>query len=501
METKKERRSYGKGKYDRKPNMKAQSERGRNVPLVNRGKVVIPDGTTIRGVARLKTNKFGMFYKVGHFEVDESSLGNYDYLKPRIESLINKFIIERGITTTTTTYGVVIAHLDLIMEAISAAMVFVRTQNLLQVRDLTGKTLPSAFYNVHDIGSQIVSAEQFYSSYAVSSSNRFNDSITNHAFQTDFISPLGEIMATPHLVAKLAELFMPIHRSKLSEDDEIFHVFWPNSATTYTALKALLSNIAAAYVTYPDLKLILEQLGLKQMKDIGLDHFKRDATQQTILVREDGLSDIIIANSKYKIPFKEYSDSGVVSFLEMHNSYPSTFYKDVFNHRSLIGKQESDVLMSIGVPQYLTAKIFSGGLFFLGTRSVSQYTTGGTNVTETAVTVAPILNGLIGKSIGATAINSGGAAGTGVVNEYWIDHVFGQAVHRGIHIPCAGNEFIQFSKGVNGAITPEVRTQGFYSSTTNLNYSVGNKLSTYDMLDASFYLDNRKLFLFFNITQ
>lgn len=456
-------------------------------------KVIVPDlrASQISGVSRLKTNKFGIFYKIAHFEVDDQGIGSMNILENQITTTINRFSTERGYTSTVD-FAIIQAHLKKVFSVLAGTAALLRVQNALKYRSATGEILPSGFYTIPSPGTYD-SAERLYTGITVSATgSRFNDSITNHSWTTDLVSPMLNVYATQHMIDTVIGVFSSIHRSTSMRDEEMFHAFWPKNTISYSDLKSDISGVLQDYVDYPDLELILNLLGLKPIANLNFD-LNRDAAQQTIFVRTDGYSDMMLANSQWFIAYNEYTTSVAPSNIKANEGYPATFLSLPGSDATILDPQELSI-RSIPKETYLSLKLFNDGIRYLGLFVQGKYTTGGSNVTIFERFILPFALPGIRKTFGSTTIAGAGGAGTGVLDATWLGHL-NSADIADAGLPWDGFNYLEVTKGTNSLSDPELRLRTLSLAQTSANYSVGSKMTTFDLVDAQFYLDNRMVYL------
>lgn len=449
-------------------------------------------------ISRLRAGKPGSIVKVRHFEVGAVDVGTLDYLKSHITSAINTLATQRGYQSTVD-FSTVEDYVDKLIDLEIAAATFLRTQNLVKIEDVLGTPVGEAFYTVSR--DYISNPDGFYSSTAFNvgatyKKAAFAESVTNHAYSTEFVSPMSKLLTTPHLHSQIASYFGVVHADMESDDDSVFNVLWnEDTPLTFAELKTLIGNVKAVIVTYPDLELILRSLGFSSFEEIG-EEFQRDRIQQSMTIRNDGFFEAMLHNSKVNIEILRTSAELPAEVVYTTNSsYPDTFLNDVSSTSTILDPQASGI-STINKIAYVALKMFSTGMVYRNYNVISRQTDGsifrGFFKTFNAIEKWCFDESVIGSPYGQH---------TGKIDNIYLNNLFTRFKDIDMMIPDDGTQEAVLTATMENPQLYVIDIEIKETAETYAGNESGNRLSVSDALDATLYLDNRKIFLLYGTVE
>lgn len=486
-----------KDKLNRKKDPKQQGKSSDNVTQ----KSYYPDySQNLSLISRLRAGKPGSIVKVRHFEVGAVDVGTIDYLKSHITSAINTLATQRGYQSSVD-FSVVEDYVDKLIELEITAATFVRTQNLVNLQDILGNPVGKAFCTISQ--DYITNPDQFFnaSAFLINATYKkeaFSESISNHTYSTEFVSPMSKLLTTPHLHAQIAAYFGVIHQDIEGDDDSVYDVLWNNyTSTTFAELKTSIAALKSVILTYPDLELILKSIGFSTFEEIG-EEFTRDRLQQSVLIRNDGFFKAMLYNSKVDVELVRGSASTPAQVVYTTNySYPDTFLNNVSSLDNILDPQVSGI-SEINKIAYTNLKMFSTGMVFRSYNSISKNVYGTVNM----ISVKPI-SAISRWTFDGRLFGAAGGVGTGKLNHNYLINLFSTFRDSDMIIPDDGTRHAaltyEAASGPDPAfISIEIST---ISPTSSNLLETGNRLTISDALDAQLYLDNRKVFLLYGTVE
>lgn len=451
-------------------------------------------------ISRLRTGQPGSIVKVRHFEVGAVDVGNLDYLKSQITSSINTLATQRGYQSTVT-FSTVEDYVDKLINLEIAAATFVRTQNLVKVEDILGNSVGEAFYTISK--DYFTDPNRFYNTnaFAVDAVNlkaAFAEAVSNHAYSTEFVSPMSKLLTTQHLHSQILAYFGVVHADIESNDDSVYNVLWnQHPAVTFAALKSLISNIKSVILSYPDLELILRSIGFSSFEEIG-EEFQRDRIQQSMTIRNDGFFNAMLHNSKVDIEIVRASESTPAALVyTTNNTYPDTFLNDVSSTLTVMDPAATGV-SAINKIAYTTLKMFSTGMVYRNFNIMAKSSLDAINML-----VLKPFTAITRWRLAPEVMHATGGFNTGKVSAQFLNNLFTDFRDNDIRIP--DNETQEAYLQFNAASSPDpafisLTVREVPESVKALNEG-GNRLTVSDALDATLYLDNRKVFLLYGTVE
>lgn len=495
-------KTNNKSKVDKDPKDKSMKKgkprQGAKSPDKVDQKSYYPDyAQNLSLISRLRAGRSGTIVKVRHFEVGAVDVGTIDYLKSHITSAINTLATQRGYQSTVD-FSVIEDYVDKLINLEIAAATFVRTQNLVKIEDILGNQVGEAFYKLSR--DYMVDPDKFYisSHFEVASAKNkavFAEAVTNHAYSTDFVSPMSKLLTTPHLHAQILAYFGVVHLDVQSDDDSVFNILWnEDTPISFAELKTLIDQVRTVILNYPDLELILRSIGFSSFEEIG-EEFPRDRIQQSMTIRNDGFFNAMLHNSKVNIELIRITESSPASLVYVTNhSYPDTFLNDVSSIATVMDPTATGV-SSVNKADYIALKMFATGMVYRNFNIVYKKTDG-----SIAKTYMKPIAAIDRWSAVPDTLGSPNGSGTGKINSGFISNLFNMYRDRDLMIPDDGTRFASLRHAAASGPDPasvyvvlETKSQGVLEQ--------GNRLSVSDALDASLYLDNRKMFLLYGTVE
>lgn len=420
-------------------------------------------------------------------KVDTDSLPAITSIDGKLSNKINEYILSRGIASTTLTSAILRAHFIKLYAVIAGFFVLQRTQDLQNLKDIDGMTVSTPLFYVPITDPD---PEDLFAVYTAPLTAQFSDSITNNAWNDDVVGPISGVLSTPNLMQTFAEIFLTLHIGANSNDENLIDVIWPQVAS-YSGWKTLLAALRLEYATYPDLVPFMRTLGFKSLEEMGTP-LVRDRFKSTVRINSSGLAELIFANCNWFVSVKRDSEATATDIVLNNISDNEFLFPN--SSRTILDPDHIGFHDQAKIPKatFMLAKMFGGTVQFEG--FVRAYVNAGILLSQG---IEPIW-ALPWQVDNADVINTGGGAGTGLLDLDWIgNHATCERSMVTAFPPSEAMPLIVVGKDVNSISgTPEIVYINNLFSSTQPGLGI-NKLT---VENGEYYSQLVQLLLLFAVT-